>query len=418
MSSSARRPKNGESRENTNKVVPALVPASQIKRKLREHLKELGFVRGSDGELVLPDDSKEHYRALHIQHWTQRLDSSVSLVNRCWPRFIRYFASGRDVRPERIKPHLEVVHKKTWQSDLFRLASLTWSIPVSNGYGRRIRFLVWDESNEKLLGLIALTDPVFNLSARDSEIGWNADDRRRRLIHMMDAHVLGALPPYNQLLCGKLLACLVRSVEVRDLFRAKYGASEGIISCEKKNAQLLAITTSSSLGRSSVYNRLKLNGDSYFRSIGFTSGYGHFHIPQSLFEEMRRYLSETNHPYSDGHRFGMGPNWRLRTIRACLDSLGLSEEILCHNLKREVFLSTLARNAKEIFCGRQIRPNWHSLLNIDAITGLAIERWILPRSLRRPEYCHWSPESLLTLIKHRPPASTEETEYAADGRCL
>ena len=108
------------------------------------------------------------------------------------------------------------------------------------------------------MGLIALTDPVFNLSARDAEIGWNGADRRKRLIHMMDAHVLGALPPYNQLLCGKLLACLVRSVEIRDLFREKYGTSEGIISCEKKNAQLLAITTSSSLGRSSVYNRLRL----------------------------------------------------------------------------------------------------------------------------------------------------------------
>jgi Domain of unknown function (DUF4338) len=369
--------------QTMNKVVPAFVPASRIKRKLREHLRELGFIRASNGELVLPDNSKEHYRALHSQHWAQRLDSSMPLVEQCWPKFSRYFASGSDIHPNQIKPRLEVVRSHTMQSDLFRLASLTWSVPVSNGYGRRLRFLVWDESNDKLLGLIALTDPVFNLSARDAEIGWKGADRRKRLIHMMDAHVLGALPPYNQLLCGKLLACLVRSVEIRDLFREKYGASEGIISCEKKNAQLLAITTSSSLGRSSVYNRLRLGDITYFSSIGFTSGYGHFHIPQRLFEEMRRYLADTDHPYSDGHQFGTGPNWRLRTIRACLVSLGLSEEILCHNLKREVFLCCLAKNAKEIFCGRQKRPNWHSLLHIDAITRHAMERWILPRSHRR-----------------------------------
>ena len=170
-------------------------------------------------------------------------------MERCWSKFNRYFASGRDISPTQIKPRLEVVHGVPWQSDLFKLASLTWSVPVSNGYGRRLRFLVWDDSNGKLLGLIALTDPVFNLSARDAEIGWSAADRRQRLIHTMDAHVLGAVPPYNQLLCGKLLACLVRSVEIRDLFRAKYGATEGIISGEKKNARLLAITTSSSLGR-------------------------------------------------------------------------------------------------------------------------------------------------------------------------
>jgi hypothetical protein len=399
-----------------SKVVPAFVPASRIKRKLRQHLRELGFIRGTNGELVPPDDSKEHYRALHSQHWNQRLNSSRTLVERCWPKFARYFACGRDIHPTQIRPSLEVIQQHTWQSELFRLASLTWSIPVSNGYGRRLRFLVWDESNEKLLGLIALTDPVFNLSARDTEIGWNAEDRRKRLIHMMDAHVLGAIPPYNQLLCGKLMACLVRSREIRDLFRTKYADDEGIISGEKKHAQLLAVTTSSSLGRSSVYNRLKLGDIPYFSSIGFTLGYGHFHIPQDLFEEMRRYLAETDHPYSNGHKFGMGPNWRLRTIRACLDALGLNEEILCHNLKREVFLCCLAKNAKEIFCGRQKRPNWHSLLHIDGITRHAKERWILPRAQRRPEFRNWSRENLLAQIKNRPRVSEENSTAAIDGR--
>src|SRR5262249_53150336 len=158
----------------------------------------------------------------HSQHWAQRLQSASELVERCWPPFSRYFAAGLEIDPEQIRPRLETVEGCTWQSDLFRLASLTWSVPVSNGYGRSMRFLVWDDSNGKLLGLIGLTDPVFNLRARDSEIGWNSDDRRQRLIHMMDAHVLGAIPPYNELLCGKLVACLVRSVEVRNIFREKY----------------------------------------------------------------------------------------------------------------------------------------------------------------------------------------------------
>jgi len=39
---------------------------------------------------------------------------------------------------------------------------------VSRGYGRQ-RFLIWDQSNEKLIGLIALGDPVFNLRVRDQE---------------------------------------------------------------------------------------------------------------------------------------------------------------------------------------------------------------------------------------------------------
>ena len=39
---------------------------------------------------------------------------------------------------------------------VFRYASLHWSVPVSQGYGRRTRFLVIDEQNEKLIGIFAL----------------------------------------------------------------------------------------------------------------------------------------------------------------------------------------------------------------------------------------------------------------------
>jgi hypothetical protein len=400
------------------KIIPALVPASRIKRKLRQHLRELGFIRTNSGELLLPDDSKERYRMLHSQHWAQRLQSAEELVERCWPEFSGYFAAGMEIDPEQIRPRLETVEGCTWQSDLFRLASLTWSVPVSNGYGRRMRFLVWDDSNGKLLGLIGLTDPVFNLRARDTEIGWNSEDRRQRLIHMMDAHVLGAIPPYNQLLCGKLVACLVRSIEVRDIFRDKYGASKGIISGENKRAKLLAVTTNSSLGRSSLYNRLKLDGVSYFTPIGFTSGYGHFHIPQGLFDEMRHFLKANRHPYSSGHRFGMGPNWRLRTIRVCLAALGLNEEILCHNLRREIFLCSLASNAKEILSGRQRRPNWGSLHNISSITAAAIQRWILPRSQRRPLFRAWQVSDTLVQIKNgsKGAASNREPDEKKRGR--
>jgi hypothetical protein len=321
-------------------------------------------------------------------------------MDRCWVKFAGYFAAGSEISPQRIQPRLELVSGGSWQSDLFRLASLTWSVPVSNGYGRRLRFLVWDDFNGKLLGLIALTDPVFNLGARDSEIGWDAEDRRQRLIHMMDAHVLGAIPPYNQLLCGKLIACLVRSVEVRDLFRKKYGSSEGIISGKKKRPRLLAVTTTSSLGRSSIFNRLKLGGVTYFNPIGFTAGYGHFHIPQDLFDEMRRYLAENRHPYSSGHRFGMGPNWRMRTIRACLAALGLNEEILRHTLKREVFLCCLASNASEILSGQQSHANWRTLLSIKAITEQAVNRWVVPRAHRRPEFQQWVVNDTLAQINN------------------
>jgi hypothetical protein len=97
--------------------------------------------------------------------------------------------------------------------------SLTWAVPVSHGFGRRLRYLVWDRHNGKLIGLMAIGDPVFNLSVRDKLIGWNSHARGERLVNIMDAYVLGAVPPYNMLLGGKLVAALIRTRDgpLRDL---------------------------------------------------------------------------------------------------------------------------------------------------------------------------------------------------------
>jgi Domain of unknown function (DUF4338) len=259
-------------------------------------------------------------------------------VRRVLPELQHHFAEGTDIDPQKVEPVLELIEAGTWQSDLFRLAGLSWSVPVSAGYGRRLRYLVWDRSNQKLIGIVGLGDPVFNLKARDDLVGWNVKDREKRLVNLLDAYVLGAVPPYNMILGGKLISCLVRFDRGPQRFRTKYGKTRGIISRKKKGAKLVVVTTSSSLGRSSAYNRLKLDDQSYFVSIGYTQGWGHFHIPDRLFAELRDYLRKRKHKYVDGHRFGQGPNWRLRTIRVAFDTLGFRVDLLKHGIGREVFL--------------------------------------------------------------------------------
>lgn len=155
------------------------------------------------------------------------------------------------------------------------------------------------------------------------------------------------------------------------------------------------------MGRSSVYNRLKLGGLTYLEPIGYTGGWGHFHIPDKLFGELRDYLRVINHPYADLHRFGEGPNWRLRTTRAALDALGFKDDILRHGIKREVFLCQLAENSKRILRTGKGRPNLSTLLNVSEISELAMERWILPRSNRRMEYKDWTKDDLINLFGNK-----------------
>lgn len=363
---------------------------SNLKRQIRQHLKTLGFARDEQGELVPPALTKEGIRALHSHQRKERLKSEAEFIAQAWPRLKIYFAEGRDVIPARITPRLEPVHAGTTQSDLFRLASLTWSVPVSAGYGRRLRFLVWDESNNKLMGLIALGDPVFNLHVRDKWIGWTVEQRKEKLVNVLDAFVLGAVPPYNALMCGKLIACLIRTSEVKRAFERKYSSGKGLISKKSKNPKLCLVTTSSALGRSSVYNRLKLDGQKIFTSIGFTDGWGHFHISDSLFGDMRRFLRRKRDEYAKNYKYGDGPNWKLRAVRKTLSLLGMNPDLLRHGICREVFVASLATNAQQYLSRKHKRVRYSALPSVSEIGRRAVERWVLPRSLRRPEYQRWS----------------------------
>ncbi|MCK4335537.1 MAG: DUF4338 domain-containing protein, partial [Candidatus Aenigmarchaeota archaeon] len=197
---------------------------SYIKRELRYYRTAKGVSSKSSFS-----NSKENIRRLHKKQRVQKLKDAKSFVKKVSPKLLKFFASGNDVFPRKITPKLQLIESDTWESELFRLASLTWSVPVSQGYGRRMRFLVWDEYNNKLIGIFALGDPVFNLSARDKVIGWDAKQRKERLVNVMDAYVLGSIPPYNALLCGKMIACLIRSKDVKNAFSKKYGNYKGII---------------------------------------------------------------------------------------------------------------------------------------------------------------------------------------------
>lgn len=387
-------------------VVNTDLEAARLKREVRRHLHDLGFTRDASGKLIPPKLDKAAYRDMHLAQRIERFAEEREFSERAWREVGHYFASGDEVKVDAIRVRLEQIQASTWQADLFRLACLLWSVPVSRGYGRRLRFLVWDDSNGKLIGLFALGDPVFNLKARDTAIGWTGKDRVSHLVGVLDAYVLGAVPPYSNLLGGKLVASVIRSKEVVEIFRKRYRHTAGTISGKRKQAQLVAVTTSSALGRSSIYNRLTLGGQKYFRSIGYTTGYGHFHFPERLFERIREYLARHKDDYAGNHGYGDGANWRLRTIRRALSKLGLPSALLKHGLKREVFICDLADNAARVLCGRNKRPRYTTILGADEIGRLAIERWLKPRSTRDATYLSVTREEIWARISGKSIRST------------
>lgn len=378
-----------------NAVVNIHGREARLIRKIRRHFKDLGFTKGPDGTLVPPGFDKETYRQMHSHQRAAKLAENKMWIDAHSGKLINYFASGDDLNVEKILPRLEVVKANTWQSELFRLATYYWRIPISDGYGRRMRFLVWDDYHNKLIGIFALGDAVFNLKARDEYIGWDHHRRAKGLVNLMDAYALGAVPPYNMLLGGKLIASLIQSREVVDEFQRKYKDSKGIISGESKNPRLVAVTTTSALGRSSLYNRLKIGNDSIFESIGYSSGWGHFHISDDLFNDLKSYLTTFEDSYSDSHRYGQGPNYRLRVVKQAFTKLGMSQDLAKHGLAREIFFSSLAKNSLQVLRGDELEPNYIDLLSVEERSRASLARWVIPRSLRDFEFKKWKSHDFL-----------------------
>jgi len=197
----------------------------------------------------------------------------------------------------------------------------------------------------------------------------------------MDAYVLGAVPPYSNLLCGKLIALLALSNEVRSAFKRKYSNHRTEISREARSPHLAMITTSSALGRSSVYNRIKINGFQYWHSVGYTSGSGEFHFSNGLYSPIHDFVTRNCEPTWRRARWGDGFRNRREVIRKCLRALKLPDDLLYHGVKREIFAAPLGRNTMPFLRGERKTPAFFDWPATD-LFELFRQRWLLPRASR------------------------------------
>jgi hypothetical protein len=371
-----------------------ILAPQELQKQIREVLRTQGF-RLENGKLLPPVAlAKDDVRLLHRTSVEHRIGRARAGLVRHEPALLRRIASGHEVDPCSISPRLIEVKSGSEDERLFRYACLHWSIPVSSGYGRRLRFLVLDESNEKLIGLIGLGDPVFNLGPRDQWIGWNLDGRDQRLRNVMDAFVLGAVPPYSLLLCGKLVALLATSDTVRDAFKRKYGGQESRISRREHDGRLALITTASALGRSSVYNRLRLHERLAFESVGFTAGSGEFHFSNGLYGAISAYAKVHCAPTWRKERWGSGFRNKREIVRKCLAELGLSADWSYHGVNREVFVAPLASNTQAFLRGEHRRLHWFKLPAKEIVSYFQ-ERWLLPRATWDDRYKSWDRDEWL-----------------------
>lgn len=181
--------------------------------------------------------------------------------------------------------------------------------------------------------------------------------------NMMDIIVCGAIPPYNDLLVGKLVSLLACSPTVIRDYTERYSNQVSEIASRMKGEKVVRDsrlvylgTTSLYASGSSQYNRIKApigdGGVIEFRKMGITEGYGTVFFSKettSLFSEL---LEIQDGGKRINHVFGEGTSPRFRLISRGLSTIGIkADAFLKHYSPRIVYSINLAKNTNEYLLG-------------------------------------------------------------------
>lgn len=218
---------------------------------------------------------------------------------------------------------------------------------------------------------------------------------------MMELNVCGAIPPYNEILGGKLVALLATSPQVIQDYRERYSDKRSEIASRLKGvdvcrpADLVYVgTTSLYYVGSSQYNRLKIPGsifgseyDVKWKELGKTVGFGTLHISKAttmcLTEATSDGFSRINHVFGEG----ASPKMRLMTmaIRELLETdESDTKEFSKHAMSRIVYGAELASNTMDYLLGYDNAPNYYFDTcdyagETQKIIDFWLNRWVISR---------------------------------------
>lgn len=181
--------------------------------------------------------------------------------------------------------------------------------------------------------------------------------------NMMDIIVCGAIPPYNELLGGKLVSILACSPTVIRDYTFRYTKQVSEIASRMKGQKVIRDshlvylgTTSLYAVGSSQYNRIKVplwdDGVLEYRRMGITEGYGTVFFSKETTSLFSRILERQDGGKRINHVFGEGTSPRFRMISRGLSTIGIKADTFLHHYSpRIVYSIDLARNTKEFLMG-------------------------------------------------------------------
>ena len=242
----------------------------------------------------------------------------------------------------------EVLFKKKRAGELARLleAKIVFNETYDENPVTWLQGLLKTEEGRKAVNVSLLAN-------RKTKIGSN----------MMEVIVCGSIPPYNELLGGKLISILACSPTVIRDYTERYKKQVSEIASRMKGKKVIRDSQLAFLGTTSLYaigssqyNRIKVPiNDSYtlqFKKMGITEGYGTVYFSKTTTTAIMRMLEIKDGGRRINNIFGEGTSPRFRLLCRGLSCLGIRSDVfLKHYSPRIVYSMELAENTNDFLLG-------------------------------------------------------------------
>lgn len=382
------------------------------------HVRRCGFEVGRDGHVRLPSnvDTGTAYRRVQQAAKSEQVARRAGEMLRgpAYEDAVRHCPDGSSIDPRKIDLEIRMLPRGATgrEAALFRWWNMMWwSMPYQPSYGRRLRYFLWDRHHDAPFGLVVMQSPLLRMAARDLYTGIKAGGAELHANMSMSAQRVGAIPPYNMLIGGKMAALSLVCNEVRAEYAVRYGGKRTVMAGRTIDPHLLFVTTTSAFGRSSMYDRLTYRGRPAGTMVGWTRGSGTFHLPDDAVRGLYGVL-EKRRGVRTTATYGNGPSAKMRLCREALSILGL-RGMQVHGLKRAVYLFEAASNVRDVISSGA-EPAWYDRQLADA-AGWWMERWCRGRAARRDDWKRFRARTFFDGVRKEAEAAARMWPNA-DGR--
>lgn len=242
---------------------------------------------------------------------------------------------------QNMKPRIFYVEptNKTHMLDWLMIRVFCHTMAYEQTPGRFIRFLVIDDTSQKYLGAISISNDVMALTCRDNYIGWTSENRikDKLLIHSaIGSCIMGTQPFGYNFLGGKLVASLILSKYVRDTWKKVVGKT------------LVGMTTTSLYGPNSMYC-----GIPYWHGCGCSAGKISLKPDDTFYDKWHAYIKEhraeeyekktVKKESANGPVTGV----KQRILEIIFRELGISASKYNHGFERGVYYAPFYQNTND-----------------------------------------------------------------------